>query len=123
MKDNRKIKYWFTRNGIHIPVYETPVPKKVKKAMSESSGLRNPRVTQDSIFDSIDKLEQKAVKTDLSEAAIKRLYGQAQKHAQTIQEKINTAHPLEDTDKLIESQQRLQKIMKKLNGDYNNNEW
>ncbi len=122
MKGQGKIKYWFTKNGVHVPVYEKEETNKIGKVMAASRG-RNPRITQKDVFASIDDLEKKASKTDLSEATIKKYITQAQNHLQTIKERKAYAHPLEDMDKLVVSQQRLEKLLKKLNGDYNNNQW
>ena len=125
MKGQGKIKYWFTRNGVHVPVYEKQETKKIGKVIAANEGLgkRNPKVTSKTIFDTIDELEQKAAKTDLNEAAITRLYKQADKTHQKLMQDIHNAHALEDMDKLRTSQQRLEKLMKKLNNDYHNNQW
>ena len=122
MKGQGKIKYWFTRHGTHIPVYEKEETKKIGKVMAAAKE-RNPKITQKDVFTSIDDLEKKASKTDLSEATIKKYITQAQNHLQTIKERKAYAHPLEDIDKLLASQQRLEKLLEKLNRDYRNNQW
>jgi len=119
MAEDRKIVRWVTRNGVHIPVYENPMSSDVNKELT-----KNTRQTKKKdIFTTVDELERKASKADLSEASIERYYKQAQKHLNEVKKQINTAHPLEDTDKLKQSQQRLNKLMKKLRNDYDNNQW